>query len=755
MKKSLIFLFLIAPQLFPGPRTTLLLNGVWQFEQTEDAFPPRIFSRTIPVPGLVHMAEPKIDHYDRLYAKSESAEFKTDHKVLDLQYDPKYSWYRKVIDVPQELRRQYAVLSIKKSQYITQVYVNGMDAGQSMECYTPIELPVGKFLNYGGKNEILIRVGDRGWLPSPAAGSTDKEKVNYIPGIWDDVELSFTGALRIHKALLLPSVEENQLQVKLLLRNFYEAQQVYGEQMSDTCIVRVNLVEKSTGEAFGQPVYSSAVVRRDNITPVELRLPLHKPHLWSPDDPFLYVAHIELSTVEGEAFDAVSETFGMRDFTRRGKYFYLNGERTFLRGANITLHRFFEDPDCRHLPWDRRWVTRLLAHYPKQLNWNAMRVCVGIAPDFWYDIADSVGLMLQNEWLYWQHHGWDDQIRAEYTNWVWSDGAHPSIIIWDAINENWNDYVGDQLIPELKQLDPTRIWDAGYMTGADMALDEMDEPHPYMTPGWMTNLAAHLQENPYPLGDLHWWPEQWHVQFESSAAQLINEYGWVWLWRNGAPSHLTRAFYDYYLGPDATAQERWEMQAYWLQCQTEWLRARRDLAGILAFCYLSDNLGFTGDWWMGDVAELNPSPTLQWFKHCFAPTGVYIDLRDQRYIKMGEPYEPGSSLCFNLVGVTDEQHIVNGIVRVRLLNLAGDDVWATSLVLEIRPNENKYVPVCLELPEKGGGYVLVAEFRKDMDEPVLSRRYIRVGRADKYKFLILPENEYLESPSSQRNAERE
>ena len=102
-----------------------------------------------------------------------------------------------------------------------------------------------------------------------------------------------------------------------------------------------------------------------------------------------------------------------------------------------------------------------------------MRVCVGIAPKLWYDIADESGLLLQNEWLYWQNHGWDEQVRAEYTDWVWADGSHPSIVIWDAINENWDPFIGNVLIPDLKKLDPTRVWDAGYMTSEHMTLDEM------------------------------------------------------------------------------------------------------------------------------------------------------------------------------------------------------------------------------------------------------------------------------------------
>ena len=138
-----------------------------------------------------------------------------------------------------------------------------------------------------------------------------------------------------------------------------------------------------------------------------------------------------------------------------------------------------------------------------------MRICVGIVPDFWYDLCDEYGIVLQNEWLYWQNHGWDEQVRKEYTNWVWSDGNHPSIVIWDAINENWDSYIGNTLIPELKELDPTRIWDAGYMTSDQMGTnDEMDEPHPYraLTLMHSSELNDYFKNNPYNLGALH---ENW------------------------------------------------------------------------------------------------------------------------------------------------------------------------------------------------------------------------------------------------------
>ena len=337
------------------------------------------------------------------------------------------------------------MITVKKSQYVTQVYVNGNDMGSSISCYTTVEFPITNALKYGADNEILIKVGDRVWLPAAAAGGTDKEKEHYLPGIWDDVLLSFTGKVRINRLLVLPSVAGKKVTVKAQLRNLIPAQIFVGAAMKDSATLDVTVAEKLTGKVIaGKSVRVST--KRDNLSEIAMDIPVPGFTAWTPEHPFLYLANATLSNSNGVS-DTFSKQFGMRDFTRKGKFFYLNGEKYILRGTNVTLQRFFEDPDCGNLVWDKAWVKRLLVYYPKQLNWNAMRVCVGIAPDFWYDMADEYGLLFQNEWLYWQNHGWDDQIRAEYTDWLWSDGSHPSIAIWDAINENWDNYIGNILIP--------------------------------------------------------------------------------------------------------------------------------------------------------------------------------------------------------------------------------------------------------------------------------------------------------------------
>jgi beta-galactosidase len=735
----IIFLFSVIFASREG-RIIFDLDGNWEFEQTLTAFPPAKFTRSIIVPGLIHLAQPKIADYERYFPRPDKVDCNMEYNLLQAEYVPKYSWYRRCIQIPKELQAKNAVLQILKSKYVTTAYINGIDVGTSMACYTPIDFPVTEAIRFGEQNEILIRVGDRKWLPSQAAGSTDKEKVNYLPGIWDDVSLTFSGPFRIHRSLVLPSAAEQRINLKLLLRSFLPAQATYGAQMYDSCRVVIRIREKQSGREVAYRELMSRL-KRDNITQVNVTLAVVNAHLWTPEDPFLYEADIVLSDGEMTS-DQTINRFGMRDFYRQGRHFYLNGKKLLLRGTNITLHRFFEDPDCAGLPWDRQWIKKLLIDIPKQINWNAMRICVGIAPKIWYDIADEYGLLIQNEWLYWQSHGWDEQVRQEYMDWVWSDGNHPSIIIWDAINENWDGYIGNQLIPELKKLDPTRIWDAGYMTSEQMSLDEMDEPHPYMVYGiygeWLgPSYEDYIQKLNYPLGDLQYWPEKLSPMLFASSAQLVNEYGWMWLWRDGRPAKLMKNSIPYYLGKASTSEKRRFFQAYWEQLQTEWLRSERSLAGVLAFCYLTNNYGYTGDWFIDDVKDLKPAPALNWFQHAFAPAAVFIDLMDQRYMKQVVPYETGSMLSFNLVGINDYAQPVSGDIGLQLLAATGEIVQQLKLRITIPAYLKTYLPVALQLPEEPGGYLMLVSFTPEIEQnisPVLSRRYIKVGTEEVSKF---------------------
>lgn len=740
MKKILLVLIslLTAHLPIPGqdPGTRISLNGKWDFEQTTDAFPPESYSRKCPVPGLIHLAEPAIEARDKLFQKPSASYTAEASDFRKLQYEPKYSWYRKVVTIAPGRPDTEVMLTILKSQFVTQVYINGRDMGQSVSCATPVRLKITDAVRWNMPNEILIRVGERVWLPPEAAGGTDKEKANYLPGIWDDVFLSYSEKHMIIKALYLPSVKGSTVTAKFVIRNFHPQQVMYGDPMNDSVKIRIKIKERITGKVLTEESFEG-ITTRDNETILETVIKVRDYKKWTPSDPFLYAAEAEL--IEKDVVtDRFSKNFGMRDFERRGKYFYLNGEKIILRGTNITLHRFFEDPDCQSLPWDREWVRRMLIDDPRSLGWNAMRICVGLVPDFWYDLADEYGMMFQNEWMYWQNHGWDEQIRKEYTDWVWSDGNHPSIVIWDAINENWNTFIGNTLIPELEKLDPTRIWDAGYMVATDLSVeDNIDEPHPYRA-GWglmnSPDPADYLAQNPYRLGKLDDWEDGHRKFLTATAAQLVNEYGWNWLWRDGQPAKLTKKAYDLLVGEDASADVRRKFQAYWLQCETEWLRAERSFAGVLAFTHLTNNYGFTGDWYINSIRDLEKGPVLEWFRHAFAPANVFIDLADQRYFPNGY-FQPGEKISVNLAGINDNPVESRGRLELLVIGKNNRVEKKVSTEISIEPFGRTNKPVELKLPAKEGAYLLTTRFYPSGSSDVLkSRRYIKIGEGITSKF---------------------
>ena len=102
-------------------RTKTCLNGQWDFDQTMDAFPPQEYIRKCPVPGLIHLAQPRIDDYEKLFKKPEQVLADEAYDFRNLDYEPKYSWYRKFVNVPDDLKGQEAMISILKSKYVTQV----------------------------------------------------------------------------------------------------------------------------------------------------------------------------------------------------------------------------------------------------------------------------------------------------------------------------------------------------------------------------------------------------------------------------------------------------------------------------------------------------------------------------------------------------------------------------------------------------------------------------------------------------------
>jgi beta-galactosidase len=756
-----------------SPREIMNLNRVVEFEQTETAFPPQKFTRTIPVPGLIDLAIPKIEQYEAYFTGTQK---------------PRYSWYKFVFNVPEKYRDKYAVLKILKSRYNTQVILNGHDCGTYMQCNTPVECDLTGFISFENANTLLIRVGERAWLPAASATGFDREKFTDIPGIWDDVFITFTGPVRVDKALALPDLANARLTAKIMLENNGKLVERNMEYSFIEYTLSAFVREKKSGNRVTDDFIKTGTIKCQQLQYLELEIPMSDPHPWSTDDPFLYETVISVTADEKfmddygnpeslkppadyswiGSSDEVALTFGMRDFKAVDRTFELNGEQFCLFGSNITLNRFFEDNDRGDLPWDREWVRKLFIDIPKSLGWNGFRICIGLLPDFWYDLADEYGILLQNEYPMWNLRGRDMQYKKEYTDWVWSNGNHPSIVIWDAMNEQKQDYIGNVVVPELRELDPTRIWDAGYMSAEDLDINEMDEIHWYpLGHGWWhTDEAVRSQRENFRFGNLFGKNASLGRAALNSSPMILNEYGWLWLNRDGIHSAIRtegnfvskditpyginyeyfepdgsqlyagRDIYDHYLGKEASPRERWDFQAYLLAIESETLRSTRIFAGMFSFVYLTDNGGYTGDWFKNPVKDLEPAPALLAQYHTHKRFAVFIDMEDGRYLKDPVPHEPGSQLNLNLFGVNDSNEKQEGQVEVKILDQYGEIISTQTLPVSIDPFWQTPIPVALKIPQKEGGYMLISELDdgKVNSMKQVSRRYFIVGHTDPVLF---------------------
>ncbi|RLD50106.1 MAG: hypothetical protein DRI97_17415 [Bacteroidetes bacterium] len=403
---------------------------------------------------------------------------------------------------------------------------------------------------------------------------------------------------------------------------------------------------------------------------------------------------------------------------------------------------------------------------------------MGLLPDFWYDLADEYGILLQNEYPMWNLRGRDIQYKKEYTDWIWADGNHPSIVIWDAMNEQKQDYIGNVVIPELKELDPTRIWDAGYMSDEDLDVNEMDEIHWYpLGSGWWDNdESVQKKRDRFRFGNLQYKNHGLGDAAFNSPPMILNEFGWLWLNRDGihsairtegnfvsrdiTPSRINyeyyepdgtqlyscRDIYDYYLGKEATPADRWEFQAYLLAIEGETLRSTRIFSGIFSFTYLTDNGGYTGDWFRYHIKDLDPSQALLAQYHTHRPFAVFIDMEDGRYLKNPRHHLPGSLLSLNLMGVNDSNSRQEGSVEVKFVDYKGEIVSTQTVPVEIDPFWQTTIPIAVKLPEKSGGYMITSELDDFSSETVnqVSRRYFLVGDTDRalfpdYKYELPPE----------------
>ncbi|MGA3268023.1 MAG: glycoside hydrolase family 2 TIM barrel-domain containing protein [Verrucomicrobiota bacterium] len=723
-------------------RTTLSLDGQWQIAdgKSPDEIPAD-FTHTVPVPGLAHLASPPFPDVDRFISRERVAGlisrgqapqvWMTNYWNGKVEQDRNYFWYRKTFRAPSA--RALAMLKISKAQFGTAVWLNGQpltpenDAwhGEYPGCFTASFWNVTRAIRWDAGNTLLVRIGAHpAVLPGDFPTGSDFEKTERTPGIYDDVSVSFSDNPAIRTIQVAPRIASGEIVVQTTVKNYSDA----------ACSGSLSYAVKAW--KTGEPV-AATNAETDSLQPGEEKvliqtIKIPQAHLWCPEDPFLYV----LET--GTGGDRVQTRFGMRElrFDPATQRAYLNGRVYYLRGSNIALHRFFEDPECGNLPWDGAWVRRLLGTVPKEMHWNYFRFTIGPVPQHWLDVCDEEGLMVQYEFAIWT--GWDwykkqgltqtydaDETVRQFKDWMADNWNHPSVVVWDAANETRNEMLNATVVPAVRGLDLSgRPWEDSYNPPGNSG--DVEEFHGYFfdqnTDGKVVFKMSDLESmdgKPVAVG--------FDTPVPSTTnAVIINEYDGLWARRDEARAS-NKKIYSPLTRTNVTVRERLDDLAYVVADLTEFWRAHRQMAGVDYFVYLTSSISNvpTSDNW-SDLKRLKLDPAfVDYVGEAFKPLGVYINFF-QPTLPAGAPHE------FLVKLINDYAQPVAGKLRLTLETKQGKTLATAEQPFDLEALGARDISITLSVPDQPQANLIVKATampdRKTGVGPTMSRRWVALAQ---------------------------
>ena len=266
-----------------------------------------------------------------------------------------------------------------------EVFINGQKAGQHAYGYTPFTVDITPYL-YKDKrlNEVLVKV-DNSELPNCRwyTGS----------GIYRHVWLVTKGKQYIDEESL--------------------------------CVTTPNIHTVN--------IKAEVVMNDGSRRPITKTLHVENPHLWSPDDPYLY--H---TTIEAEG-DVLPVTYGIRTIEYSAeKGFLLNGKPLLINGACV----HHDDGVLGAMAFDAAEIRKV--RQMKEAGFNLIRTSHNPTTRAFLDACDSIGMLVIGE----AFDGWrtakkpydystliDSCYQEDIRAMVVRDRNHPSIISWSIGNE--------------------------------------------------------------------------------------------------------------------------------------------------------------------------------------------------------------------------------------------------------------------------------------------------------------------------------
>jgi len=350
--------------------------------------------------------------------------------------------YKRIIQIPAGCR--HAELVFDGAMAEPTIYLNGQKAGYWAYGYNTFRVDITPLMK-AGENLLEVHL------------KNVEESSRWYPGagIYRPVKLITSGDNRIDPW-------KTFIRTTQLSSHKAEVDVTVG---TDSPLKGYQGVEIEMRDAKGKLVGHEHSSEISDSGEANLSFTIQEPHLWSPETPYLYTAHIKYMQ-NGQLLDEVTQKFGIRTVkvSKEGG-FQLNGVTRKIKG--VCLHH---DLGPLGAAVNKAALIRQIKTM-KDMGCDAIRTSHNMPSQIQMDICDSLGMMVMAEsfdmWLYPKcKNGYarffEDWWKKDIENLILANRNHPSIIMWSIGNEipEQGSAQGKEISENLQNachaLDPTR-----------------------------------------------------------------------------------------------------------------------------------------------------------------------------------------------------------------------------------------------------------------------------------------------------------
>ena len=357
-------------------------------------------------------------------------------------------WYQRTVSIPVSWAGSRVRLNFGASDYETHVYIDGHEVGTHYGSGSSFSFDITELARPGdGSHNLVVWVKDNLRDGRQTGGKQAYELYSNgcmytrTTGIWQTVWLEPVDAEGLESVFAVPDIDQQQLVVH---------PRFFKESNGNRLTVRVSDGKKQVAVATTPCTNGAAVV-----------LPIKKPRLWSPEQPFLYDVTYEV-TRDGKVVDRIRSYVGMRKVHVEGGYFYLNNQPYYQR---LVLDQGFYPDGIWTAPSDE--ALRRDIELSKAVGFNGARLHQKSFEERYYYWADRLGYLTWGESASWGLNVNDDvaarNFIGEWTELVERDRNHPSLVTWTPFNETWSsngsgvyNHLMEDVYRITRAIDPTR-----------------------------------------------------------------------------------------------------------------------------------------------------------------------------------------------------------------------------------------------------------------------------------------------------------